>query len=81
MIFLFNLWLKSYFLTTWICLTSSLVVVFFFFVVVLDVVAVSAVLRMGDFRATTLGSKCFNKSVILRFVFNFRGPCCTVVPC
>ena len=53
----------------------------FFFVVVLDVVAVSAVLRMGDFRATTLGSKCFNKSVILRFVFNFRGPCCTVVPC
>ena len=33
-------------------------------VVVDDVVAVSAVLRMHDSRATTFGSRCFNKSVI-----------------
>ena len=33
-------------------------------VVVEDVVAVSAVLRMHDSRATTFGSRCFNKSVI-----------------
>ena len=37
--------------------------------VVVDVVAVSAVLRMHDSPATTFGSRCFNKLVILRFVF------------
>ena len=42
-------------------------------VVVDDVVAVSAVLRMHDSRATTFGSRCFNKSVIFRFVSDFRG--------
>ena len=35
-------------------------------VVVDDVVAVSAVLRMHDSRATTFGSRCFNKSMIFR---------------
>ena len=38
-----------------------------------DVVAVSAVLRMRDSRAITFGSRCFNQSVILRFVSDFRG--------
>ena len=38
-----------------------------------DVVAVFAVLRMRDSRAITFGSRCFNQSVILRFVSDFRG--------
>ena len=38
-----------------------------------DVVAVSAVLRMRDSRAITFGSRCFNQSVISRFVSDFRG--------
>ena len=54
---------------------------FYFCFVVVDVVTVSAVLRMGDSRATTFGSRCFNKSVISRCVSDFRGLFCTVVPC
>ena len=50
-------------------------------VVVVDFVAVSTVLGMHDSRATTFGSRCFNKSVILRCVSDFRGLFCTVVPC
>ena len=48
-------------------------------VVVVVVVAVSAVLRMHDSQATTFGSRCFNKSVILRRVsdFNSRASFCT----
>ena len=41
--------------------------------VVVVVAAVSAVLRMQVSRATTFGSRCFNKSVIFRFVSDFRG--------
>ena len=40
-------------------------------VVVDDVVAVSAVLRMHDSRATTFGSRCFNQSVIFRIQICF----------
>ena len=45
-------------------------------VVVEDVVAVSAVLRMHDSRATTFGSRCFNKSVIfgIQICFWLQGP-------
>ncbi len=52
-------------------------------VVVDDVVAVSAVLRMHDSRATTFGSRCFNKSVMFRIQICFwlQGPLFTVVPC
>ena len=42
-------------------------------VVVVVVVAVSAVLRMHDSRATTFGSRRFNKAVIFRFVSDFLG--------
>ena len=41
--------------------------------VVVVVVAVSAVLRMHDSRATTFGSRRFNKAVIFRFVSDFLG--------
>ena len=41
-------------------------------VVVVVAVAVSAVLRMHYSRAVTFGSRCFNKSVIFRFVSCFR---------
>ena len=40
-------------------------------VVVDDVVAVSAVLRMHDSRATTFGSRCLSKSVIFRIQICF----------
>ena len=42
-------------------------------VVVVVVAAASAVLRMQVSRATAFGSRCFNKSVIFRFVSDFRG--------
>ena len=63
--------------------TAQGVVVVVVVVVVVDFVAVSTVLGMHDSRATTFGSRCFNKSVILRCVsdFNSRGLSCTVVPC
>ena len=56
--------------TSEMCMTGleNVVVV----VVVAVAVAVSAVLRMHYSRATTFGSRCFNKSVIFRFVSCFR---------
>ena len=48
-------------------------------VVAVPVSAASAVLRMHVSRATPFGSRCFNKSVILRCVsdFNSRASFCT----
>ena len=59
--------------TSEMCMTGlENVVVVVVVVVVAVAVAVSAVLRMHYSRATTFGSRCFNKSVIFRFVSCFR---------
>ena len=47
------------------------ILILFVAVAVAFVVVVVAVLRMHDSWATTFGSRCFNKSVIFRFVSDF----------
>ena len=56
---------------------SIIIIIIMTIIFVVVVVAVSAVLRMRDSRATTFGSRCFNKLVTFRFVSDFRGLFCT----